>query len=139
MAKFKGSDFLIQVGDGGDPTENFTDLTAIRDNSMSINGEQVDITDKGSSGWRELLAECGINSMSLAGSGVFSDSAQVALLQGHKLNRTHVNLKITSGNGDEFAGTFEVASFERSSTYNDAEQYSISLESAGVIGYTAPT
>lgn len=137
MSKFCGKDFLIQIGDGADP-EVFSSITAIRDTGMTINGEQVDITDKGSSGWRELLEGCGINSMSLSGSGVFSDNANVAILQGRMIDNLHISCRIISGNGDIFQGTFELSSFERNGTYNDSEQYSMSLESASVVTYTAP-
>ena len=50
-------------------------IGGIRTESMTINNETVDVTDKDGNGWRELLEGAGITSMSLKGSGVVSDNA----------------------------------------------------------------
>ena len=49
---------------------------------------------------------------------------------------THVVLKIESGLGDVWQGTFAVLGAERAGEYNKEKTFSITLESA-VITYTA--
>jgi TP901-1 family phage major tail protein len=136
MTKYCGKDLLIQIGDGA-ATEVFTTVGGFRSNGTTINNEQVDITDKGSSKKRELLA-CGINSMSISGSGLVSDNAALEAMKLAAHSGDIGNFKIISGLGDVYQGPFQVASFERTGEHNGAEEFSVSLESAAAITYTAP-
>ena len=54
MAVERGSAFLLKVGDGA-ASPAFATVAGMRTTSMSINGEAVAVTHKGSGGWRELL------------------------------------------------------------------------------------
>ena len=47
MAGQKGSELLVKVGNGGSP-ESFTTVGGLRDTSISINQEMLDITNKDS-------------------------------------------------------------------------------------------
>lgn len=113
-----------------------TTIGGLRSTGMTINNEQVDVTDKGDVPWRQLLAGAGVRSMSLSGSGVFSDNAAVTTLQADAMSGTFETLKLISGRGDSFTGSFQIATFERNGEYNGAEQFSVSFESAAQITYT---
>ena len=134
MAKFCGKDFLLQVEDQVVPS-TFNTIGAIRDTSISINNEQVDVTDKSNMPARQLLGECGVNSMTISGSGQFSDEEAISDLHAKALSGAVITCKLVSGNGDSYEGSFQVASFERSGPYNSVEEYSITLESAASITY----
>ena len=137
MAKFKGRELRIKVRVSTGP-DVFTVIGGIRTESMTINNETVDVTDKDGNGWRELLEGAGITSMSLKGSGVVSDNAVFTdHIMAAVMANTHVVLKIESGLGDVWQGTFAVPSAERAGEYNKEETFSITLESAGTITYTA--
>lgn len=114
---------------------NYVTIAGMRSTSMSINNEQVDVTDKGDVPWRQLLA-VGIRSMELSAAGVFSDGAVIGDIMNDVTSGAIVEFKIISGRGDYFVGLFLVASCERSGEYNQAEQYTLSLASAGAIVYT---
>lgn len=114
----------------------FQTIAGMRSTSLSINNEQVDVTDKGDVPWRTLLA-VGIRSMELSASGIFSDDLSLADIMNDVTAGSIVNFQVTSGRGDKFQGDFLVASCERSGEYNGAEQYSLSLASAGVVTYTS--
>ena len=86
MAAQKGASMLLKVGDGASP-ESFTTIAGLRSTSITLNDEAVDITNKDSSGNRELLADGGIHSMSISGSGVFRDQASEETLRS-KMNAT---------------------------------------------------
>jgi TP901-1 family phage major tail protein len=137
MAKYCGKDFLIQR-ETATPGQYAT-IGFLRSTSMSINNETVDVTTKDDMPWRQLLAECGVRSMSLSGAGVFSDNATVNSVITDVMAGTIGNYQIISGHGDKFTGLFQPVSFERSGEYNDSEQYSITLESGGEITFTAPS
>ena len=134
MSKFCGKDFLLQVDDGA---SGYATVGGLRSTGLTINNEQVDVTDKGDAPWRALLENCGVRSMSISGSGIFSDDQWLEDVQGYALDGTIQTYKIISGNGDYFIGDFQVASVERNGEYNGAEQYSLSLESSGPVAYPA--
>ena len=137
MSKYKGRELRIKVRTSTGP-DVFTVVGGIRTESMTINSETVDVTDKDGNGWRELLEGAGITSMSLKGSGVVSDNAVFTdHIMAAVMANTHVVLKIESGLGDVWQGTFAVPSAERAGEYNKEETFSITLESAGTITYTA--
>jgi len=136
MAAEKGLSFLIKHGDGAG-TEVFTTVAAMRSTSLTINSETVDITNKDSSGMRELLAGAGVRSMSLSGSGVFTKSTEQVLIQNEVLAGSITNYEIVFEPGDKFAGAFQVTSLEYAGEYNGERTYSISLESSGAITVTA--
>lgn len=134
--KYCGKDFLIQKEDLVTPL-TYNTVAALRSTGMSINNEQVDVTEKGSMPWRQLI-ECGVRTISLTGAGIFTDDATHDELVADAMTdgQTIRNFQIVSGRGDKFAGPFQIASLERTGEYNGAEEYSISLESAGAIVYT---
>ena len=137
MSKYKGRELRIKVRVSTGP-DVFTVIGGIRTESMTINSETVDVTDKDGNGWRELLEGAGITSMSLKGSGVVSDDTVFTdHIMAAVMANTHVVLKIESGLGDVWQGTFAVPSAERAGEYNKEETFSITLESAGTITYTA--
>lgn len=132
-----GKDFVLQIGDGGG-TEVFTTIGGLRSKSMSINAEAIDITNHGSNQWKTLLDGAGIKSMSVSGSGVFTDSASEAQMQTDALAQTLRNFKIIdSDTGDYFTGAFKITSLEYAAEYNAERNWSISLESSGAITFTA--
>ena len=73
MAAQKGSAMLIKVGAGS--PETFSTIAGLRSSSLTVNNESVDVTNKDSAGKRNLLAAAGVQSVSISGSGVFTDAA----------------------------------------------------------------
>lgn len=134
MAKFCGKDLLLEIWMGAVPS--FVVVAAMRSTSFTLNEEQVDVTDKGSERWRELI-ECGIKTMSVTAAGPMENAASLREILSAKMNGPSIRLfRITSGMGDEFQGEFQIASIERTGEYNGSEDYSLTLESSGVIAYT---
>ncbi len=133
MSAQKGKLLLISVNTTGD---TYVDLVEARSNDLTINGSTVEITNKGSAGWKELLEGAGITSMSLSASGVFTDSAAYQKVLAASLANTHLTLRIVRGIGDEFNGIFAVTSLKASGEFNGEEAFSFSFESAGVVAYT---
>lgn len=136
MAAQKGLLFLLQIGDGGTPTEAFTSIASARETSFTHNNEVVDITAKDQNGWREILAGAGMKSVSVSISGVFKDTAAEELLRAAAVDGDVVNYRIISGNGDQWQGPFIITSYERGGSYNGEETFSATLENAGAVVYT---
>lgn len=136
MAGQKGREFLVKAGDGA-TSEAFTTVADFRTNSISLNNEMVDITTKSSSGWRVLLANAGVKSASLSGSGVFTDDATQIAEQAKFIAGTINNYELYFENGDKLAGAFQITSFEYAGDHNNEQTFSITYESSGAITYTA--
>ena len=84
MPAEKGSAFLLKIGNGA-TTPVYSTVAGMRTTQLSINGEAVVTTNKGSGGWRELLSGAGVRSVSVSGAGVFTGSAAEARLKTNAL------------------------------------------------------
>ena len=130
MAAEKGLEFLLKIG--------ATVVAGLRATAFTINGEEVDVTTKDSTGgWRELLAEAGGTSMSITGSGVFQDNSNVAALRVSAIAKTQTAYTILFESGDDYTGQFQVINLGQSGEFNGEVTYSVSLESSGEIVFTS--
>lgn len=137
MAAQKGSDFLLKIGDGATPTEGFSTIGGFRSNEFKIDNSTVDITNKDSAGVRELLAGGGVQSFTLSGSGVFMDDAAFAATELAVRNKTVDNWQVIIPDFGTYEGPYQITSLSFGGEHNGEMKYSINLESAGVIGFTA--
>ena len=136
MAAGKGKLVLLKVGDGAS-SEAFTTVAGLRTASITKNNQTVDVTTKDSTGWRQLLEGAGISNMSISADGIFTDAASEETIRGYAFADSIDNYEFVLANGDKFAGAFQITSYQRSGGYDDAETFSISLESAGTVTFTA--
>ena len=137
MAAQKGQDLLIKLGDGGSP-ETFTAVAGIRTASLGFNAQTVDITNADSSNmWRELLANAGVRSASVSGSGVFKDAASDASVRSVFFNQDLRNWKIVVPDFGEVTGPFAVTALQYEGAFDGEVKMSLSLASAGVLDFTA--
>ena len=132
MAVQKGSDLLVKAGNGASP-EVFTTIGGLRDTSISINAETIDVTNKDSSRNRTLLADAGIKSFSISGSGVFTDSASEQTVLTNFQSSTFKNYQFLVPDFNTFTGAFQITSMEYAGSYNGEVTYSMSFESTGGI------
>jgi TP901-1 family phage major tail protein len=136
MTAQKGSLVLLKVGDGATPTESFTTVGGLRTTNFTHNNQTVDATNKDSGAWRELLDGAGTRSVSISGSGVFTDSAAEETVRGYAMENSVKNFELTFGNGDKLSGPFQITSYQRAGSYSDVETYSLTLSSAGQVTFT---
>ena len=132
MAVQKGSGLLVKIGNAASP-EVFSTVAGLRDTSISINSETIDVTNKDSSRVRTLLANAGIKSFSISGSGVFTDAASEQSVLTAFSATTFSNYQFLVPDYNTFTGAFQVATLEYSGSYNGEVTYSMSFESAGTI------
>jgi hypothetical protein len=137
MAAQKGSAILMKLGNGASP-EVFTTLGGLRSNSIALNEETVDVSSKDSTGkYRQLLAQAGMVTVGISGSGVFTDSASETTLQSNFNAATHKNYQFLVPDFGTFTGAFAITSLEYAGDYNGEVTYTVSFESAGVITFAA--
>ncbi len=143
MAAQKGLDVLMKIDISGTKTT----IGGLRSTSITLNDESVDITNKDSLGTRTLLAGAGVNSVSISGSGVFTDStAEVAVRTAYQAQQNTTNgssAQTAAFQSFQFAipdlgtytGAFQITSLEYAGEYNGEATYSMSFESAGYVTF----
>ena len=136
MAAQKGSALLMKIGDGASP-EAFTTIGGMRSTSLTMNDEMVDVTNKDSSNARTILAEGGVNSITVSGSGVFTDSASETTLKGKFNVSALTNYQFLVPDFGTFTGSFMLTTLEYGGEYNGEVTYSFTFESSGTITFAS--
>lgn len=132
MAKTqKGSLMLLKIGNGGSPSESFTTIGGMRTTQLNINRQPVNDGDVESGVWRSLMSGAGAASVRIRGAGLFADDAAQDTLLAKALNGASANYQFWFANGDRLTGAFIITAYERSGSMNDAEGFTVTLESAG--------
>ncbi len=136
MPTQNGSLVLIKIGDGA-MSETFTTIGGLRTSRMELNNQALDASNVDSGAWRQLLSSAGIRTMTISGTGLFTDAASEETLRGYAFAGSVHNYRLIFANGDRIDGAFLVASYERSGNENSEEIYALTLVSAGTITFTA--
>ena len=134
MAAQQGKALLMKIGDGASP-EVFTTIGGMRSNTLTMNDEMVDVTNKDSSGARTILAQGGVNSITVAGSGVFTDSASETTLKGKFNVSALTNYQFLVPDFGTFTGSFMLTTLEYAGEYNGEVTYSFTFESSEAITF----
>lgn len=132
MAAERGSAFLLKIGSGG-ATPTFATVAGLKTTQMSINGDAVGITNKGSGGWRELLSRAGVRSVSVAASGIFTGSAAEAQIRSLALDGSIEQYELSFESGERMRGQFLVSRLDYSGDFNGERSYTLALESSGPV------
>ena len=132
MAAERGSAFLLKIGDGG-VTPAFATVAGLKTTQLSVNGDPVVITNKGSGGWRELLSGAGVRSVSVSGSGIFTGSGAEARLRSLALAGELADYELSFESGERMQGRFLVSRLEYAGDFNGERNYTLALESSGVV------
>lgn len=134
MAAQKGSAMLMKHGNGASP-EVFTTIGGLRSTTITLNDEPVDVTNKDSSGVRALLIGAGVTTVSVSGSGVFTDAASEASLRGEMGAAAANNWQFLIPDFGTYTGAFILTSLEYAGEFNGEVTYSCSFESNGAITF----
>ena len=132
MPAEKGSAFLLKIGDGANAPV-YTTVAGLRTTQLSINGDPVVITNKGSGAWRELLSGAGVRSVSVSGAGVFTGSVAEVRLKAMALSGTLDDYELSFESGEQMRGKFLVTRLDYSGDFNGERSYTLALESSGSV------
>ena len=132
MPAQKGSAFLLKISDGA-PTPTYNTVAGLRTTQLSINGELVVVTSKDSGGWRELLSGAGTRSVSVSAAGIFLGRTAEAQVRGSALAGTITDYELSFEGGEKMRGKFLVQRLDYAGDFNGERNYTMSLESSGVV------
>ena len=133
MAAQKGSAVLIKATVSGSKVT----VGGLRSSSITLNDEMVDITNKDSSNNRTLLPQGGIQSMTITGSGVFTDSTSEQQLRTSFGASAFIAYDFVIPDLGTYSGSFQITSLEFAGEYNGEATYSVTLESSGAVTFAA--
>lgn len=132
MPAEKGSAFLLKVGDG-EATPEYRTIAGLRTTQMSINGDAVVITNKGSGAWRELLSGAGVRSVSVSAAGVFTGSLAETRLRHSAFLGKLDDYELSFESGERLRGKFLVVRLDYAGDFNGERTYTLALESSGPV------
>ena len=132
MTAQKGSAFLLKISDGGSPAAYQT-VAGLRTTQLSVAGETVVVTNKGSGGWRELLSGAGVRAVSVSASGIFLGSAAEAQIRANALAGTLADYELSFEDGEKLRGSFLVQRLDYAGDFNGERNYTLQLESSGAV------
>tara|TARA_Y100001938_G_C8047022_1_gene409501 strand:+ start:203 stop:607 length:405 start_codon:yes stop_codon:yes gene_type:complete len=133
MVAQRGGALLLKVDISG----TMTTIGGLRSTSITLNDEAVDITNKDDGQTRKLLAQAGTASITVSGSGVFTDSTAEQTIRTAWNASTFSSYNIIIPDLGTYAGSFMISSLEYSGEYNGEVTYSITLESSGSISFSS--
>lgn len=128
MPAFTGRKLRIKRGS--------TNIAGARTDSLTINNEPIDITDKDDAGWRTMLADVGVRSVDAEVEGVLDDATLIAIAVGSATAILQAYTIEIQGLGS-FTGNWHLASFAITGEQADAVTFTASIQSSGTITWTA--
>ena len=140
MAKQLGRALLVKIGDG-EASEVFSNLCGLNSKSLTINNSSIDVTTPDCTApegalWTETLA--GLKNVSVSGDGFFEDSIAEARMNTVVMAADNVaNFQVVVPDFGTYAGAFRLTSVEYGGETEGGVTYSLSLESTGVVTFTA--
>ncbi len=136
MTAQAGRDLLLKLDEGA--SGSFQTMAGLRTRRLSLNAATVDITNADSVGrWRELLAEAGTRSASLAGSGLFRDQASDAAVRQVFFSGQILPWQVVVPDFGLIEGPFQITALEYAGRHDGEVTYELALESAGALSFTA--
>ena len=112
-----------------------TAIVGARTDSVTINNEPIDITDKDDAGWRTMLADVGVRSLSCEVEGVLKN----ATLLGIGVGTSSALLEACTAEVEgiaTFSGNFYLQSIALGAEQADTVTFTATLESAGTVTAT---
>lgn len=129
-----GKDLLLKIEDSPG-AGTYTTIGGLRTKSFSFSADAIDVTNHGSNQYSEILDAAGIKKLSLSGSGVFTDDANLSTIESAFIAQTLTRFQIVDSysGGKTYTAYYKITSWERDGEFNGEQTWSISLESSGSI------
>lgn len=140
MSNRAGVSLLIFVEDS-EGSDTFSVLGGQNSSTFTLNNELIETTDKLGNEFTEYLEGHGIQNLSVSGSGLIDESATEERVRFAAFNRVGINMILVLTDqgptaGARITGRWMISSWEVSGEHTDAQNYSISFESNGVVNYS---
>lgn len=109
-------------------------VAGVREKSIALNGEPIDITSDDDAGWQALIDnESGVDSVEVTVSGVLKNQS---LLQDWLAKTRTRQLSLTHPEGYVISGMFNLGNMTITGTYNEAATFEATFMSNGPVVFT---
>lgn len=131
---------LIQIGDGGSPTETFTNLCGLKTRSFNMSASEIDTTIPSCTnpgGPVQKTSRPGISNRTFTGSGNFVSSAASDIFMNHVRAAEAFNAKVIVPGDGTYTGSWMVTDFSFSGDVEPNMEFSATFVAADVLSFTA--
>jgi predicted secreted protein len=113
-------------------------VAGIREKSITLSGEAVDITNDDSNGWRQLLDAAQVNGVEIACSGVaINDTLRADWFSGASATGSRMQpATFEYADGATISGTFYLGSYAETGNHDGEITFEATFVSNGVVTYT---
>ncbi len=137
MALIAGRDILLKVSNNAQ-TPTFIIIGGLRARNIKFNSKTIDATSSDSAGnWRELIPNAGLKEVNINGSGVLKNSQSNSLLREIFFLQDVRDWQLIITGFGILTGKFAINTLEYGGNYDSEATFSIELNSAGEIGFSA--
>nr|WP_170540968.1 phage tail tube protein [Ruegeria arenilitoris] len=129
MSATAGQDAVFKIGG--------TVVAGVRVSGFTRDATPIDITDKGSQGYQELMSgKVSSATLSMNVEGVEKDQAIRDIALGPISGWTIADAELALANGDKISGAFFLGSYQEGDDYKEATTFSATLTSAAAWTFT---
>ena len=133
MAGQRGRDILLKIADGAG---GFTTLAGVRTSRIQLSAGMVDGTSADSAeAWRELIDGAGVKTARVTGRGVFKDAASDARMRAVFFAGEAPDWQLILPDFGLLEGAFQITELSWSGAHDGEAEFSVTLESAGRLGF----
>ena len=131
----QGRAFLFKMDVSGQSPTVYTSVTGMRATQLKVNGNAVDITNKNSNAWQEMLSNAGVRKIDVSASGIYDGTPGAVFNAFEKaaLSNTFIDAEIVFANGVTWTGTWVIMDFTTDGPYDNAQTFSCTITSHGPI------
>jgi TP901-1 family phage major tail protein len=105
-------------------------IAGARSDNLTVNAEPVDITDKDANGWRTLLADVGVRTVSGSVSGVMKNATLVSVMTG-SATAILTSCEMEIGGIYAMTGNFHLSNLTVTGEQQDAVTFEAELQGSG--------
>lgn len=135
MAADKGKDFLLKIEDSAG-SSTYTTIANLTTLTSAITNTTIDITNKDSNCFRELLEGGSTKGVDVTLAGVLTETTQQDLLFTNATTNDIYNYQIVHGaSNSTITAAFQVTGFTINGGFDDAQTFDATLVSSGTITY----
>jgi len=125
------------VGDATDATvaiQAYKTIGGLRTSSFSATFDEIDVSNHGSNQWKNLKSGAGMRSVSVSGSGVYTNSTNYREMENSAFQNALVSLAFLDLDGGRiYSSSFKINSLEASGEYDGEASFSMSANSSGSV------
>jgi TP901-1 family phage major tail protein len=109
-------------------------IGGLRSSSLSFNADAIDVSNHGSNQWKNLKSGAGMRSVSVSGSGVYTNASNYRAMENSAIANSLVSLAFLDIDaGRIYSGSFKITSIEASGEYDGEAAFSMSADSSGTV------